>query len=80
MGSAIDSRIKISDVGIPVLQTESEVRAVVHSSSAELYYGTQVTGHMFSLKESTTNKYFPIIIIKVRRGPIFNPSFLDASL
>lgn len=34
-GAAIDSRIKLPDAGIPVLQTDSEVRAAEHSSSAE---------------------------------------------
>ena len=35
MGPAVDSRIKTLDVGIPVLQTESEVRVVKHNSSVE---------------------------------------------
>ena len=35
MGPAVDSRIKTSDAGIPLLQSESEVRAAEHSSSAD---------------------------------------------
>ena len=35
MGPAVDSRIKTSDAGIPVIQSESEVRAAEHSSSAD---------------------------------------------
>jgi hypothetical protein len=35
MGPAVDSRIKTPDAGIPLLQSESEVRAAEHSSSAD---------------------------------------------
>ena len=35
MGPAVDLRIKTPDTGIPVLQSESEVRAAEHSSSAD---------------------------------------------
>ena len=34
MGPAVDLRIKTLDVGIPMLHTKFEVRAAIHSSSA----------------------------------------------
>ena len=35
LGPAVDSRIKTPDAGISLLQSESEVRAAEHSSSAD---------------------------------------------
>jgi len=35
MGPTVDSRIKTPDAGIPLLQSNSEVRAAEHFSSAE---------------------------------------------
>ena len=43
MGLAIDSRIKTSDVGIPLLHTEFKVSAVEHNSTVEQCYGCLTT-------------------------------------
>lgn len=64
IGPALDSRVKTPDPGIPLLQSESEVRAAEYSSSADQLSNVMLISpfSVFEINELQTPSNFHVLL------------------